>query len=100
MCESFPSGSEPLQLSMPRGWKYLGILGQLVLIDDEWKKHCDKILQDMNSNSHLSETPSKISFRLAKDKLLCHQVTYGKYQKDLLLFFFLSVQLNYKIMES
>lgn len=53
----------------------------------------------MNSNSHLSETPSKMSFRLAEEKLLYHQVTYGKYQKDLLLFF-LSVQFSCKVMES
>lgn len=50
----------------------------------------------MNSNSHLSETPSQIYFRLPEDKVLHHGVTYGKYQTDL-LHFYKHVHFSYEI---
>lgn len=53
----------------------------------------------MKSNSHLSETPSQICFRLPEDKSPYHQVTYGKYQTGL-LHFYKSIQFSYEIMES
>lgn len=51
----------------------------------------------MNSNSHLSEIPCGICFRLPEDKLLYHQVTYGKHQTDL-LHFYKSVHFRFEIM--